>query len=293
MFEGLYYANYWLSRFLIQRGLGLMYLLAFLVAINQFRPLVGEKGLLPVPRFLQRINFKYSPSIFHWHYSDRFFLILAWFGLALSILAFTGISDSGSLWFSMLIWFLLWVIYLSIVNVGQLFYGYGWESLLLEAGFYMIFMGSMQFHAPVLMIFVLRWLVFRVEFGAGLIKMRGDECWRNLTCMNYHHQTQPMPNPFSRFFHHLPKSFHKLETLFNHFVQLVVVWLLFFPQPVASIAAACIIISQFYLILSGNYAWLNWMTLILAFSGISDKYLQLIMDVNVPAELTFPIYFQV
>src|SRR5699024_7877462 len=151
-----------------------------------------------------------------------------------------------------------WVIYLSIVNVGQLFYSYGWESLLLEAGFYMIFTGPMQFYTPLMMIFLLRWLVFRVEFGAGLIKIRGDQCWQNLTCMNYHHETQPMPNPLSRFFHFFPHGFHKLETLGNHVVQLGIVWLLFFPQPFASIAAVCIIISQLYLIISGNYAWLNW-----------------------------------
>lgn len=292
MFEGLYETEYWLSRFVIQRGIGLMYLIAFIVAINQFRPLLGEKGLLPVPQFLSRINFKQSPSIFHWHYSNRFFSIVAWIGLTLSILATTGISDSGSLWFSILIWFLLWVIYLSIVNVGQLFYGYGWESLLLEAGFYMIFMGPMQFYAPVLVIFIIRWLVFRVEFGAGLIKMRGDECWRNLTCLNYHHETQPMPNPLSRFFHHLPERFHKMETFFNHCIQLGVVWLLFFPQPIASIAAVFIILSQLYLIISGNYAWLNYLTLILAFSGIGDEYLQFIIPVTVPAELVNPLFFQ-
>jgi hypothetical protein len=38
---------------------------------------------------------------------------------------------------------------------------------------------------------LLRWLLFRLEFGAGLIKMRGDRCWRDLTCLYYHHETQP------------------------------------------------------------------------------------------------------
>lgn len=293
MLEGLYQSEYWLSRFMIQRGLGLMYLIAFLVALNQFRPLVGENGLLPVPRFLKRMTFEQSPSIFHWHYSDRFFGFIAWLGLILSVITTIGLSDAGPIWFSMLIWFLLWILYLSIVNVGQLFYGFGWESLLLEAGFYAIFMGPMQYHMPLLMVFILRWLVFRVEFGAGLIKMRGDYCWRNLTCLNYHHETQPMPNPLSRFFHLLPEPLHKAETFLNHVVQLGVVWLLFFPQPVASFAALVIILSQAYLIISGNYAWLNWVTLILAISGISDTYLQLIVPVSIPTGLTYPLFFQV
>lgn len=293
MFEGLYHADYWSSRFVIQRGLGLMYLIAFLVAINQFRPLLGENGLLPVPRFLDRVSFKKAPSIFHWHYSDQFFAVIAWSGFILSLLATSGFSDAGPLWLSMIIWFLLWVFYLSIVNVGQLFYGFGWESLLLEAGFYAIFLGPMQYHAPFIMILIIRWLVFRIEFGAGLIKMRGDKCWRNLTCMNHHHETQPMPNPLSRYFHLFPKWFHKTETLFNHIVQLGAVWLLFLPQPLPTIGATFIILSQAYLVISGNYAWLNWMTLILAFSGISDAYLQYLIPLNTPENLGSPLHFEV
>jgi len=292
MIEGLYDGSYWLSRFIIQRGLGLTYLLAFLLALNQFRPLSGEHGLLPISQFLNRISFKRSPSIFHWHYSDRFFSWIAGTGIFLSLLALTGLSDAGPLWLSMLVWFLLWALYLSIVNVGQLFYGYGWESLLLEAGFYAIFLGPMHYHSPLIMIFLLRWLVFRVEFGAGLIKMRGDRCWRNLTCLNYHHETQPMPNPLSRFFHNLPKPLHKLETLGNHFVQLGVVWFLFAPQPIASYAAIFIILTQGYLIISGNYAWLNWMTLILAFSGFSDDFIGQFLPIMPPAELTTSVIFQ-
>lgn len=293
MLDGLYQGNYWLSRFIIQRGLGLMYLIAFVVALNQFRPLVGENGLLPVPRFLERIPFKRAPSLFHWHYSDDFFGMVAWFGLALSVIATIGLSEAGPIWLSMLIWLLLWALYLSIVNVGQLFYGFGWESLLLEAGFYAIFLGPLHYQAPLAMIFVIRWLVFRVEFGAGLIKMRGDRCWRELTCLNYHHETQPMPNPLSRYFHLMPQWFHKMETLFNHIVQLGAVWLLFLPQPIATIGAAFVILSQGYLIISGNYAWLNWMTLLLGFSGISDAYLHMITPMQIPAQLASPVAFQV
>lgn len=253
MLEGIYSDSYWLARFIIQRGVGLSYLIAFLVALNQFKPLVGENGLYPVRRFLDQVPFKKSPSIFYWKYSDSFFTLIAWTGIVLSLLAVFGISDMGPIWLSMLIWLLLWLLYQSIVNVGQLFWGYGWESLLLEAGFYVIFLGPLHYEASIFVIFILRWLVFRVEFGAGLIKMRGDSCWRELTCMNHHHETQPIPNPLSWFFHNLPEGYHKFETLGNHFVQLIVVWFLFFPQPFASIAALLIMGSQFYLIVSGYY----------------------------------------
>lgn len=291
MFEGIYQGEYWFSRFIIQRGMGVIYLLAFLNALNQFRPLLGENGLLPVQNFLKQTSFKRFPSLFHWHYSDRFFFVVASTGILLSLIGLTGFSDAGPLWLSMLIWFLLWALYLSIVNVGQLFYSFGWESMILEAGFYMIFFGPLSYEAPLITIFLVRWLVFRVEFGAGLIKMRGDSCWRNLTCLNYHHETQPMPNPLSRFFHNLPESFHKFETLSNHVVQLGVVWLLFAPQPIASYAALFVVLTQGYLIISGNYAWLNWLTLLLAFSGFSDEFLRSFIFFSPPESFSDPVYF--
>jgi len=289
LFQG---TDYWFSRFLIQRGLGLIYLLAFLNALNQFKPLAGENGLLPVTRFLRRVSFRKAPSLFHLHYSDRLFTGVAAAGALLSLAAFTGVSDLGPLWLSMTIWFLLWVLYLSIVNVGQVFYAFGWESMLLEAGFYAIFFGPLHSTAPVLVIWIFRWMLFRVEFGAGLIKMRGDECWRNLTCLNYHHQTQPLPNPLSRYFHMLPEPLHKVETFFNHLVQLVIVWGLFLPQPVASVSAALIILSQCYLIVSGNYSWLNWLTVILGFSGFSDGLLTGLTGLYPPEATPLPFPMQ-
>src|SRR2546426_675662 len=75
-----------------------------------------------------------------------------------------------------------------------------------------------------------RWMLFRVMFGAGLIKIRGDECWRNLTCLAYHYETQPLPNPISWYLHHMPLWFHKSGLLFNHFSELIVPWFYFAPR---------------------------------------------------------------
>jgi hypothetical protein len=156
------------------------------------------------------------------------------------------------------------------VNVGQTFYAFGWESLLLEAGFIVAFLGSNEVVPPLTLMLFLRWLLFRLEFGAGLIKIRGGREWRDLTALYYHHETQPMPNPLSWFVHHLPAWFHRGEVLGNHAVQLVVPFLLFAPQPIASAAAGLIIFSQFWLVLTGNFAWLNWITIILATAAIDD-----------------------
>ncbi|MDQ1376303.1 MAG: hypothetical protein QOE15_476, partial [Acidimicrobiaceae bacterium] len=213
--------GYWLARLLIQRALAGVYLIAFVVAANQFRPLLGERGLLPVPRFVARVGFWRSPSIFQLHYSDRFFMVMAWTGSALALACVAGLPERGPLWCSMVAWLVLWGLYLSIVNVGQRFYSFGWETLLLEAGFIAVFLGPANVAPPALGIVALRWLLFRLEFGAGLIKLRGDPCWRDLTCLFYHHETQPLPGPLSWYFHHLPPRIHKAEVLGNHLAQLV------------------------------------------------------------------------
>lgn len=196
---------------------------------------------------------------------------VCWLGAVLSAAVVAGAASFVPLWATMLIWLTLWVLYLSIVNVGQAWYSFGWESLLLETGFLMIFLGNERTAPPILTLLLARWLLFRVEFGAGLIKMRGDSCWRSLTCLYYHHETQPMPGPLSWFFHHLPKPLHRIEVAGNHFAQLVVPFGLFTPQPAASIAAAIIVVTQLWLVASGNFSWLNWLTILLACSAIDTS----------------------
>ncbi|GHE90819.1 membrane protein [Streptomyces werraensis] len=261
--------EYWTSRLVFQKGLAALYLVAFAAAALQFRALIGERGMSPVPRFVERVPARRSPSLFHLHYSDRFFAGCAWAGCAVAAALLAGADALVPLWAAMLLWLVPWALYLSIVNVGQTWYAFGWESLLLEVGFLGVFLGNDEVAPPVVVLFLLRWVLFRVEFGAGLIKMRGDECWRRLTCLDHHHETQPMPGPLSWFFHHLPKPLHRVETAANHVTQLAVPFLLFAPQPVASAAAALMIVTQLWLVLSGNFAWLNWITIVLALPAVA------------------------
>ncbi|WP_189914109.1 lipase maturation factor family protein [Kitasatospora xanthocidica] len=267
--------DYWLSRLLVQRLLAALYLIGFLNAAAQFRALIGEDGMLPVPRFTARVPFRQAPGLFHLHFSDRFFATVALGGAALAAAVTAGLGDAVPLWASILLWAVLWVLYLSIVNVGQTWYSFGWESLLLEAGFLAAFLGNADTAPPTPVLWLLRWLVLRVEFGAGLIKLRGDSCWRDLTCLRYHHETQPMPGPLSWFFHHLPDPLHRVEVAANHVVQLVVPLCLLLPQPVASYAACAVIATQLWLIASGNFAWLNWLTVALALAAVEPARLGL------------------
>jgi hypothetical protein len=213
-------------------------------------------------------------------------------GVALAGVALLGLPEQGPAWVSMAVWLAMWALYLSIVNVGQTFYGFGWETLLLEAGFLAVFLGPAGTAPPTLVLWLYRWLLFRVELGAGLIKLRGDRCWRDLTCLDYHHETQPLPGPLSWYFHHLPRPLHRVEVLANHAAQLAVPFGLFAPQPVARVAGLVIIATQAWLLVSGNFSWLNLITIVLATSALDDTLLRAMLPVDPPGRLADPAGWQ-
>lgn len=273
--------TYWITRLVFQRGLALVYLLAFIAVVHQFKPLLGERGLLPAPQFVKATSFWSSPSIFRWLPKDTAFTAFGWLGVALAVFALAGFSEKFGNPVSIATWTLLWILYLSYVNVGQTFYAFGWESLLVETGFYAIFLGSASSAPSFLTILLLRWTLFRVMFGAGLIKIRGDECWRDLTCLQYHYETQPMPNIFSWYFHRLPLWFHSLSVFGNHIVELFVPFLYFFPQPLAALAGITTLLFHGWLAASGNFAFLGFLTMILAIPTIPDSYWRYLIPLGV------------
>src|SRR5262245_25266595 len=182
-------------------------------------------------------------------------------GLALSLLVLLG-------WANAILMALLWALYLSFVHIGQDWYGYGWEIQLLETGFLAVFLCPLvdgrpfpKRPPPAGVIWLYRWLIFRIMLGAGLIKLRGDPCWRDLTCLYFHYETQPIPNPLSRTFHFLPRVVLRGGALFNHVSELAAPWFAFVPWRAARHAAgAILLLFQASLILSGNLSFLNWLT---------------------------------
>lgn len=274
----------WTTRVVFQRLLAFVYLLGFVVIVNQFLPLCGEKGLEPVFLFLEQVRFWAAPSLFWIDSSDHFLMALGWLGVIFSLVAVSGLSEAFGMSLSLIVWGSLWLLYLSFVNVGQIFYAFGWEILLLEAGFLCIFFGSRDTKVPVIIIWLLRWLLFRLMFGAGLIKIRGDDCWWDLSCMIYHYETQPLPNPLSWYFHHLPVPLHKASVLFNHFTELIVPFGYFFRGRVGAVAGGTTILFQLLLIISGNFSWLNWLTIVLCVACFSDHHLRF-LRLRPPPEL--------
>ena len=210
------------------RSLGGIYGVAFLIIIYQFLPLLGEHGLLPVSSFVDRLSSYFGdigsvlwhyPSVFLFVHSDAILFYSAFIGLGLSLMMVLGYYNGLVLAF-------IWVLYLSYVHVGQDFYSFGWESILLEVGFFACFccplLSFNRAPPPRLMRYILLWITFRIYVGAGLIKLKGDDCWRSLTCLTYHFETQPVPHVWSRFFHQLPEWVLKTGVLVNHGVELIV-----------------------------------------------------------------------
>lgn len=211
--------DYEFARQVLQRGVAALYFVAFLSTLNQFPALLGERGLLPVPDYLKAFSRMRRPTLFRWRYSDRLLRTVCTVGLAISGVLVLGLPQLGPPWLPLIAFLALWLLYMSVVNVGQTFYGFGWEMLLLEAGFTVAFLGSDQTDPPRTILILVAWLVFRLEFGAGMIKIRGGREWRDLTALYYHHETQPMPGPLSRQAHLLPKPFHRLEVVGNRFAS--------------------------------------------------------------------------
>jgi Lipase maturation factor len=272
-------SSFWLTRFVLLRLLGGVYAVGFLVAVNQVVPLIGAHGLLPVGMFFDRVRaasgstpaaFLRLPTLFWLAHSDATLVAAAWTGLALSCVVVAGYANA-------LLLAALWLLYLSFVHAGQDWYAFGWESQLLETGFLAIFLVPLldarpfpRREPPTAVLWLFRWLIFRIMLGSALIKLRGDAVWRNLTALYYHFETQPLPGPLSRWFHFLPHAVLRLGVLFNYLAELVAPWFVFWPRTGRRLAGAVIILFQVTLILSGNLSFLNWLTIVPALACLDD-----------------------
>lgn len=278
--------TYGLTRFVFLRALGFVCVMAFWSLVVQLGPLIGSKGLLPAGMFLQQIQsasptsaplwFQW-PTLFWLRCTDGVMVALAYLGLGLSLLLLIGFANAAGM-------ALIWVIYLSFVHVGQIFYGYGWETMLLEACFLAIFLAPpldprpfSPSPPPKAILWFYRWMVFRVMFGAGLIKLRGDPCWRELTCLLYHFETQPIPSPISWYLHQLPPVLLKLGVLWNHFTELIVPFFVFGPRRLRIVGGWLVIGFQLFLIISGNLSFLNWLTIAICIPLFDDPALQALL----------------
>ncbi len=278
--------TWYLTRFVLLRFLGFVYAVAFLIAARQILPLIGSNGLTPAAPYMALVQdhfgsrgsaFLHLPSLFWFGISDRLLVGVAWAGFALSLVVMAGYANA-------IVMALLWATYMSYVHIGQIWYSYGWEIQILETGFLAIFLCPLldprpfsRRPPPILILWLYRWLGFRILLGAGLIKLRGDASWRDLTALYYHFETQPLPNPFSRTMHFAPRWLLRFEVLWNFFIELVVPWFCFWPRISRHIAGILMISFQVILIISGNLAFLNWLTIVPFIACFDDSLLRRIL----------------
>ena len=267
--------GYAITRWLILRLLGVVYLFAFLGIVWQGLPLLGEHGLTPAGAYVDQLRAAGEslwdvPSVFLLDASDAALRGWAIAGAVLAVALVAGYANLPSL-------AALWLIYGSYERIGQLWWGFGWEIQLLET----TVIAACLVHPwdprplrapapPVTAIVLMRWLAFRIMLGAGLIKLRGDPCWTALTCLDAHFETQPIPNPLSPLFHHLPHAAHAAGVVMNHVVEVVLPWFAFGPRRMRLIAAIGMAGFQIVLIVSGNLAFLNWLTLVPVLALLDD-----------------------
>lgn len=287
--------SYVFTRWVFLRLLGIIYFIAFLSLGTQVIGLIGSHGILPAHLFLQEVKkriglsgYWFFPTLAWLNESDAFLKFLCLGGTLFSLFVVIGILTVPAL-------VLCWTFYLSLVTVGQDFLAFQWDILLLETGFLAIFFAPFQIlptfsrespPSPIVL-WLLRWLLFRLMFSSGVVKLAsGDPTWRNLTALQFHYETQPLPTPVAWYAHQLPPWFQKVSTLVVFIIELVVPFLIFTPRRLRFVGAGLLAFLQICILITGNYAFFNLLTLTLCLLLLDDTFLGQFLPKSIRGKLT-------
>ncbi|MBS0664577.1 MAG: lipase maturation factor family protein [Verrucomicrobia bacterium] len=274
------------SAWLFLRALAVIHAIALVSFAVQWRGLIGPHGLLPAGEFLQAVAQQQGsaawfelPTLCWWLGAGRAIPILCGTGLGLAGLLFAGIAP-------VLCLAGLWVIYLSLCGVGQVFYGYQWDALLLETTLMAIWLAPWslrpvwrRFEPPALGRWLMVWLLFRLMLMSGAVKLlSGDVTWRDGTALLYHYETQPLPTPLAWYAHELPGWFHRISCLIMFAVELAGPFALLGPRAVRHAAALAMIALMALISLTGNYTYFNLLTAALCLLALDDAWWQRILQ---------------
>ena len=264
---------------LFTRLIGLVYLIAFLSLWGQVTGLAGRNGILPARLFLDAVHARYGaeaygliPTLSWIDSGDGFLRLLCGAGAFVSLLVIAGLLPAPGL-------AALFILYLSLVSVCRTFLSFQWDALLLEAGFLAILLAPLRWRCripcptapPRAILWLTRWLLFRLMFSSGMVKLTsGDETWHNLTALDYHYWTQPLPNRVAWFVHHLPGGFHELSVAVMFVIELAVPFLIFGPRRLRLFAAAMLALQQLVIAATGNYTYFNLLSLVLCLVLLDD-----------------------
>ena len=274
--------GYLAARWLFLRALGLIFFSAFYSLAFQIRGLIGPNGILPARDYLVQVarvmgsaRFWYAPTVFWWSASDRFLLGVVLAGMAASLLLTLNLCPRGMLVICL-------IAFLSFIAAAQDFASYQSDGMLLEAGFISLFFapsgwrprwGSSDPPSRASR-YLLVWLMFRIYFESGIAKILGrDPEWRDFTAMDQYYQNGPLPTWIAWYAHQLPHAFHAATAVLTLALELVLIFAIFLPRRSRIVLFFVITAWQIGIILTSNYAFLNYIVLVLGFLLLDDKFL--------------------
>ncbi|MBI5771101.1 MAG: lipase maturation factor family protein [Verrucomicrobia bacterium] len=276
-----------LATWLFLRALGLIFLVAFASTWIQLPGLVGPHGILPAQPFFNAVREQLGPGAYLalpslcWIFgAGKFLPILCALGCGLSLSLFAGLAPGPCL-------VALWACYLSLCGAGQVFFNFQWDALLLETTLLAVFLapwsrrefrwsrGALAVlpEPPRLARWLLWWLLFRLMFVSGVVKLTsGDPTWRDLSALTFHYETQPLPTPLAWFVHQLPAWLHRASCAGMFAIELVAPFLLFAPRAFRHRAALLTIALMVAIALTGNYTYFNFLTIALCVLCLDDAW---------------------
>lgn len=270
-----FYQNHTQIIWVFFRFLAFIYFSAFASMLVQVEGLIGSNGILPLSERLADIE-SFVPGLEKYWYMPTLFWLSA-SDFMLKWVCYLGILFSLLLFFNVLRIFCLigcYVCYLSIVQAGQDFTWFQWDSLLLETGILAVFLNW----GSSIIVFLFRWLIARFMFMGGVVKIvSGDVSWANFTALNYHYETQPLPTPLAFYLHHFPEWFHKACVGGVFFIELIVPFFVFLTRPFRLFACFSFVLLQSSIILTGNYTFFNLLTILLCLFLLEDKDISLLL----------------
>lgn len=274
--------RYQLVRWVFLRGLGIVYLIAFLSLWAQLDGLLGAHGVQPASEWLEMLRERFgraaywqAPTIFWLSAADTVLWLGALGGVAASVLLIVNRAPFVAAAAA-------WALYLSMVSVGGVFFSFQWDILLLETGFLGTLLAPRLLRprlqseppTPRTVIFLLRWLIFRLMLLSGLVKlMSGDAAWWDLTALTYHYETQPLPAWTSWVAHNLPHGFHRFSCAVMFGIELVLPFFVWAPRRLRMVAAGGFVVLQLGIMATGNYNFFNLLTCLLCVPLLDDSHL--------------------
>jgi hypothetical protein len=271
-----------ISRWLFLRALGAIYFSAFYSLLFQIPGMLGPDGLLPAGAYLQEVakamgnaRYWYAPTLLWFGSGDDALVALCWVGIVASLLLVLNFWPRVML-------AICFVCFLSFIAAAQDFSGYQSDGMLLCAGFISLFLAPSGWRPgwgereppPRAPFFLLQFLWFTIYLESGIAKyFGGDPSWRDLSAMNEYYQNGPLPTWIGWYAHQLPVWCHESTALITLCAELLVVWLVFLPRAARILCFFLLTFLQIGIILTANYAFLNYIVLALGIFLLDDRVL--------------------